>query len=395
VSDISINPAERAKNDIFMRGLTFVVRFICGFATVILYASSLPIYGQDRFFLSLAIFAAGAFMATLVHELGHAIAAFIAGWRIIVFAVRPFLFHIPNRQFVTATKSQFAGRAGYVAAVPADRDVSTIKRWALFIAGGPAASFLFALYLVAIGKMLATMPAASAHIRVFTAICFGFAIQSACTGLLTLLPRRRPGKSSSDGWKLYRALCGSYGHEDPGLGPWLGTLMRNKTRPRDLPQWMIDEIITRTPVSARLQLLYDSLEISKILDARRPNYIQARQAIEIFRQKYGSTEWLCGCDAYIAAVHERDAPRAAQALAKHDRPTQVPELISAARAALSALQGDEAQMQQYLSDMDNILQRKSPFKDKCYQDIRRNIELLLRKTKASGYNPSHAQMFGQ
>ena len=86
----------------------------------------------------------GGLIATLVHEAGHAVAALACGWRVVAFSVRPIGLHVPSRRLVWLPREHRKDLGGYVASVPTTLARGTIGRWMWIVAGGPAASLLFA-----------------------------------------------------------------------------------------------------------------------------------------------------------------------------------------------------------------------------------------------------------
>jgi len=380
MSELSAKRPVSAASDSAVKFLSLVISIADGCVTFLIYVAGLPPGDRPDTFLPLGLVFASMYAGTFVHELGHAIGAIISGWRVIIFAVRPFALHLANANFVLGGKKTFPKRLGFVVAVPGSPIALSAGRWAVFIAGGPVASFLFALYLGLAAAVLSKSAAMSSEVRFSTAICVGFAIHSFCVCILTLLPRKQPGHTS-DGWKLLRAIADPHNLAERKATFWLAALRSNRIRPRALPQWMIDEIPPDAAKSARLTKAYDELKIARILDAKKPDFIEARQKIEQFRHKYGASEWLCGCDAYVAAIHENDPDRAATVLAIPHSEHPVPELTLAAKAALSARLGMEEDMERYLSEMDKVLYRNSPFKNVCYADIRRNIQALFYKER--------------
>jgi hypothetical protein len=382
MSETAAKTSSPTPSDGLMRALALIISMSAGFVAFFIYASGMPADGQTRPALLFGLSLIGIFVATLIHELGHAIAALLAGWRIIVFAVQPFAIHFPNSNLAIPGKKQFAGRLGYVAAVPASPETLTVTRWMIFVAGGPAGSFCFAAYLAAMAWIFSSAASQSPELRFLTALCAGFALQSACTGITTLLPRQAPS-FTTDGWKLRRAWSKPENLPERNVLPWLLALRKYRIRPRDIPQWMVDDIRQRAMSSGTYRPLSDMMEIARLLDEKQPDFRLARQKIEAFRQAHGADDWLCHCDAYVAAFHEGDVDRARRALAVPHAKVRAPELAFAAHAALGAREGNEALTRRHLADMETTLRLNSPFRDKCYADIRRDIEALLRKTKAA------------
>lgn len=363
----------------FMETLVVIIGIADVTTAMLIYIWGLPAeYRGDRI-LPFVCLMAGVFAGTLVHELGHAAAAVICGWRIIIFGVRPVALRFRNPALVLGGKRSFPHVRGFVVAVPDQAGVLTRRRWVAFIAGGPAASLLFALYLGLLALAFAHAALPTAYTKFLAALCAGFGIHSFCTCVRTLLPRG----PATDGAKLLAARARTKPLPQLSVGFWVAVLMRYRIRARDLPGWMVEALQT-DPAQQRS---HASIAIARLLDAKTPDYAEARRQIEIFREKYGVSEWLCACDAYVAALHEGDTARAARALAVPHAQHPAPALTLAAKAALSARAGLPRQTRRHLSDMEKILARASPFKDRAYADARKNIEAVLR---ASSSASSHA-----
>jgi len=296
---------------------------------------------------------------------------------VLVFTVKPLAFRLPNPSLVLVGRQRFPNYAGFVASAPGELNVLTKPRRIAIIAGGPAASLVFALYLAGMALLLRKASAGSPELLFLAAVCAGFALHSLCVCIRTLLPRT-DGDFSSDGAKLRKALSKA---PNPELraATWLGQYLRYRIRPRDIPDWLIE--------AARAELnegrLFDSITVARLLDDPTPDAGAARRRIEVFRARHGSSDWLCACDAYVAALLEGDAERGKKILAAWQGNITVPELHAAARAAISAREGNPAETERYLSQMQALLRAKSPFRDACYADIARNVEALLLATRAT------------
>jgi hypothetical protein len=320
----------------------------------------------------------GIFFGTIVHELGHAAAALICGWRVIVFTVKPFAFRLPNPSLVLAGRQTFPKYAGFVASVPGELSVMTLRRRIAVIAGGPAASLAFAVYLAGMALLLRKASGHSPELVFLSAVCAGFALHSLCVCVRTLLPRTE-AEFSSDGAKLLQAFSKRPNPELRAV-TWLGQYMRYRVRPRDIPEWLIEAARDESGQPANRARI-DSFAVARILDAPAPDFGAARRRIEAFRARHGMSDWLCACDAYVAALHEGDGERGRSVLAAWHGKVSVPELTAAAHAAVCAREGNPAETARFLLQMHAILRAKSPFRDACYADITRSVEALLRATR--------------
>jgi len=378
MSEAQAKAARGARRWNFLEALLFTLGVADGVGTLLIYAWGLSPVDRGNVRVAFFCVLAGAFTGTVVHELGHAIAALICGWRIIVFTVRPFAWRIPAPDLVMARGQTFRQFAGFVTAVPGSAKTLTVGRWVAFIAGGPLASLVFALYLGGMAWVLWNGGAVSPKIHFLVAICAGFAAHSAMVCIRTLVPRR--GASfSSDGAKLLKALIKWEKLAEGRAGVWVIALMKYRIRPRDLPAWMV-EAVHAEPAGARI---WNALEISRMLDGPAPDVAVVRGRLEAHRQIYGPSEWLCACDAFVAAMYEDDLARAERALGEWQGSRAIPELTAAALAAFNARLGNPDETRRYLDEMDRILRLASPFRDDCYGDIKRNVEGLLRATRQS------------
>lgn len=143
------------------------------------------------FMLFVVLFATDVFVSVLVHELGHAWAATLCGWRISCIAVFPLSYHPKTRRlrFWTGFSGDIGG-AVVLAAAP----IRSRSRVALFVAAGPAANLLFAAVLLLLVGAL--------HDTSIQNAIASTAMVSLLLGIGNLLPFRTRGGLSSDGMKL-------------------------------------------------------------------------------------------------------------------------------------------------------------------------------------------------
>lgn len=188
-----------------------------------------------------AFLLAGWFPVVLFHELGHAIAAHLAGWRVLVFHVAPWAIRLrPFRLF-------FAGYlggpdiGGFVAAVPGTSVARTKLRETIFTAGGPIASWFLAFALLAIS----TVPWASIVADSFPrALCAALGLYSCAGALMATWPQFQNGRGLNDAgmianlWREHAPTSGltyayslvSYGAPRSTWDPWITeSLVRAKT----------------------------------------------------------------------------------------------------------------------------------------------------------------------
>lgn len=87
------------------------------------------------------------FVSTVVHELGHAMAAWKVGFQVKRIAALPFQFDVTKRKFGLAKSRPSQDIAGYVVAVIPEW--SNAKQRAVFALGGPAAEAIMGTLLLA------------------------------------------------------------------------------------------------------------------------------------------------------------------------------------------------------------------------------------------------------
>lgn len=178
-------------------GITGIAHMIAMIATIV----SAPISAY-LWPLVIAFAFTGWLLAVLVHELGHAIAGWLLGYRLWVFNVGPMT--IRTRPFLISWNARIGYDAGgYVVCLPARRGVDTRLAQMLLTLGGPVASVLsFWLALNFATSAWPTAPAwAEPDATALRSMVFGFALFSLATSILTLWPHTtyqgRPNDAAS------------------------------------------------------------------------------------------------------------------------------------------------------------------------------------------------------
>ncbi len=318
----------------------------------------------------------GLWVVVLIHELGHAAAAWMAGWRVAAVAVGPVGFHWLNKEFAFVPRSKRTEFEGFVLPLPSRPEVWTLGREMLISAGGPAANLLFAAILFSLWRY-APEPISQESVDL-SLVAFSGALGSLCIGVGALMPAPE-GQSASDGdhlrgagqtsvseWKRSRAIA------------YLHALLHYQLRLRDLPLWIVDEASkVATEEGGELRRLQDTIVIGMLLDSAPVDLVETRRLLDEYRQRHGASEWLDNCDAYFAAVWERDGATARSRLWRGEGVAELKPLALAAEAAVLAREGEPNAARGLVGQMRAANRERAIFPDHTFRDIGRQIEALL------------------
>jgi hypothetical protein len=286
--------------------------------------------GAGLLFVGLLV---GGFLSIAAHELGHAAAAWLVGWRLWIISVLGVVQRPSFAPCLSAKLSHDAG--GYVLASPptAARD----SRWRSIIvsAGGPLVSVatgpLFIAWLVTLPREGWETPLG---VGVFaSAIAFGGA--STISALITILPSRGRGGRPNDMAMILDAAF----KRDPSVDvrgvSWAWALFEHGVEPSAWPPWM-RESVTRSagnpwasPV-APLLAFFCALETSDEASARIAAKSSTHDVGKLMR-------------AYVYVYFDRDAQSAkaelkAVQISPHDETLVL--LREFVLARISTLSGD-------------------------------------------------------
>lgn len=148
------------------------------------------------------VFIAEMFFCLMIHELGHAAAAWLVGWRIQVIAVGPLSYFPVERRF--ARTWTIKGRGGFVLALPGISNGNERGR-TVFTLGGPAANLVFG----AIGLSFALSLQAQTwnQLDTWTLLAGSLSVDSLAVGFANLIPFWNASRPS-DGARLLNHLFG-------------------------------------------------------------------------------------------------------------------------------------------------------------------------------------------
>lgn len=310
-------------------------------------------------------------LTLVVHEAGHAVGATLAGWRVVVFSVWRLAYHVHNRRFVMLAGSDLHELAGWVLAVPASARHDTRGRQAVLVAGGPVANLTQAA--IAFVWAAGATPGAMIFGVEVAPLMLGFGYLGIGMFVGNVIPRE-DGEFTSDGRVLLTLLRD--GHRETWALTWAAAMLGTNVRLKDLPQWMLDEVLARREADPELARWCATIEIGQTLDRSPVDAALARLQIDRFRDAHGQNDWLLACDAFLAAVDERDLDRATRMIAQLGDPCELPQMEAAACAAAYQLAGDSAPAAEWLDRMDAIIAARSPFPDLTFRDIRARVESL-------------------
>lgn len=188
-----------------------------------------------------AFLLAGWFPVVFLHELGHAIGAQVAGWRVLTFHVAPWALRL--RPFSLSFAGYIGGQdvAGFVAAIPHTRAANTKWRETAFTAGGPITSWLCAALLLgfaAVASETAPVTAPDTMVKFSGAdimvarhasdppthaflltLCLAFGLYSCASALVSTWPRLNDKRGVNDGgliislWREDRPTSFAYAHD--------------------------------------------------------------------------------------------------------------------------------------------------------------------------------------
>jgi hypothetical protein len=341
------------------------------FCVFVLYANAFVT--KPGMFLAMICTTLGYYPCVWIHELGHAAAAVMVRWRVIIFAVRPFAWHFGNRELARMMPRDRAELGGYVFAVPSSLRTMTVGRDAIYVLGGPTFNIAFAAGAVWAAYHWLPFSREFGGRANLAAIALG--LQSLHLAIGALIPSRSP-RWYSDGQTLIDLFRGRKTWREGRPLAIQAALGAYKVRLAEQPQWLIDAIETDAASSEEAAHGLAAVKVGRLLDAGASDPAAVRAAIEAYHAQFGDNEWLACCDAYLIAVHEGDGARAAERMWQGEQLEALEPLRMAAEAGIAARLGDAEAAAAKLDRMDEALARASSFADLSFRDIRRRIEAI-------------------
>jgi len=202
----------------------------------------------------------------LAHELGHAIAGTLAGWRLQSLFVGPWRFIREGRRARLVLHRSFFYYGGAAVVVPREwgTDERVRRSFRGMVAGGPLASFLTGIACIALLRALSPdsgVPKGGARFYLFVAGVMSFGI-----GIGTLLPIRQTRAIRNDGLQLL--LTRPRRPLDPGIRLGALVLMLTERRPRDWTPEMLAVLAASAPAQREGFEYYHALDVGDVSRAR-------------------------------------------------------------------------------------------------------------------------------
>jgi hypothetical protein len=327
--------------------------------------------GPALAFLCLII---SSLISTLLHEAGHAIAAWAVGWRVVVFAVWPVSVRLTSWSIGFEKPGSGTDYLGWVKTIPAGPDKDTCRNWYTILAAGPATSLSIAL--AAFFFAFVWLPKWDTPNISVSTIGFGFAVGCVASFLFNVLPSAR-SHHETDGDQIRAMADPAYDYHKGRALIWLGTLVSANVRPRERSSWLLDAARLDHADNQEIAKLLDATKLARLLDSFEIDRNAARESIEAYRQKYGTDDWLTAIDAYVTACYDREPGAADAILAGWPRPETPTPMFVAAEAAVAAANGRQEEAKDRLRAMMKLVRAQSTFRDDTFRDISRQIGKLV------------------
>jgi Zn-dependent protease len=204
-------------------------------------------------------------LTTFVHEIGHAVAAKIIGWRVHIIAVKPFAFRPAQRKFGFAPRLKTADVGGFVFATPKLFSRRT-KKEAVFLVGGAVANLLWGTIALILAASFTASPKWS---NVFGSL----GLVSLIAGIFNLVPIWWEKDRGTDGALLWDLWRGRQLEEAERCFAWLSALYIDgvplRLWPRELiaiAESVFASNATRRKIDPFLVMYY--MSVGRLSDAR-------------------------------------------------------------------------------------------------------------------------------
>lgn len=209
----------------------------------------------------------------LVHELGHAIAGTLGGWRLQSLFIGPWRFVRDGKGARLVWHRSFFFYGGAAALAPREwgSDERIRRTFRRMVGGGPLASLLLAIVLFAVLYLTRT-PGQSVLAAGWRFFVFVAAALTVAIGLGTLIPIRQSATIRNDGLQLVlarpRDRDGKPRPLDPGIRHGALILLLTEWRPRDWTPEMLAMLAGSPADQRRLFEYYHALDSGDVALAR-------------------------------------------------------------------------------------------------------------------------------
>lgn len=283
--------------------------------------------GRDRPLLLFPFFVTFMFLNILIHEMGHAVAAWSVGRRVHLIVVGPFAWRVKLRKFALSSSLEGAGRrwGGFVLSTPPPGQ-SWERGKIFFFAAGALANFAAGALAIAVFLLTAKQPAG---------ISAGFALSTFSTGLYNLIPVRAFKGERTDGGKILRAVMGTQMTAHQDLLTRFKAFRYDGTESRD---WEPD-FVRRLEQSPDADSLSASMLLTHYLSAG--DIVRAHDVMErLCAAAPDKSGPFATCRAFLVAIVERDAEKADAILAAAPPASKDDSLHLMAVMVIAGLRGD-------------------------------------------------------
>jgi len=306
--------------------------------------------GAGLLFVGLLI---GVFLAISVHELGHALAAWLVGWRVWIISVLGIVVRIGHAPRLSTRMSHDVG--GYVLGSPPSNARDSKWRSVAFTTGGPLASLLTGpLFIAWVGTLPREGWETATGAGVLGAM-LAFGVASTWAALMTLWPLRGRDERPNDMAMILATLFSPHASADArGVGAaW--SLFEYGVEPSAWPLWM-HESIARSATSPWATPAANFVAFVSALDQN--DEAGARAAAQRGAHEFGAS-----MRAFVAAFFDGDAEAAETKLASAASDFGL-DSLSLLRAFVEArifrLRGDEQAATKTLSTITHNLNSGPP-----------------------------------
>jgi hypothetical protein len=290
----------------------------------------------------------------VIHELGHALAAVLVGYRVRSIGVGPIWLSIRPLRLDFQWNRFGPDVGGLVEAEMRPLSSRPGLRQASFSAGGPLAN-ITTFILLSVADLDAISPVA---VELFLKV---LSSSSLLIGLASLVPYQMASGHASDGKLIWLALTGA-----GAMG--LSKLDIFDRRPRD---WSED--LVRTLGASTRSATWPGLEYLHFVDTGKSS--QAAEWLAVSVERIGEHPWLNIEAAFLAAFFDRDASRARALMPRLeviDRSSFVP--FWRAEAAVRLAEGDDQGALEAIREARLQLKEPRPFNVKDWVEQLNEME---------------------